>query len=142
VRVNLVIRPSKTLCLVLSGGRASHDSAVTPIYDDELHGVPTAISGRRGLRPGLIPSASLMTKAKGIDPKSRGLATKAIDGSQLTDYGLIDIVASTPFRDAFHIARPTIQKPVYVLRADHVAGREALKAILKKDRLPSAFRKQ
>jgi hypothetical protein len=83
-----------------------------------------------------------MAKAKGIDRKNRGLATEAVDGSQLTDYGLIDIVASTPFRDAFEIARPTIQKPVYVLRADHLAGREALKAVLKKNRSPSAFRKQ
>lgn len=142
MRVNLVIRPSKTLCLVLSGGRASHDSAVTPIYDDELHGVSTAISGWSGLRPGLIPSASLMTKTKGIDRKNRGLATEAVDGSQSTDYGLIDIMASTPLRDAFLIARPTIQKPVYVLLVDHVAGREAFKAILKKNRSPSAFRKQ
>jgi hypothetical protein len=83
-----------------------------------------------------------MTKAKGIDRKNRGLAAEAVDGSQSTDYALIDIVASTPFRDAFHIARPTIQKPVYVLRADHVAGREELTAILEKNRSPSAFRKQ
>lgn len=83
-----------------------------------------------------------MTKTKGIDRKNRGLATEAVDGSQSTDYGLIDIMASTPFRDAFLITRPTIQKPVYVLLADHVAGREALKAVLKKNRSPSAFRKR
>jgi len=68
--------------------------------------------------------------------------TEAVDGSQSTDYGLIDIVASAPFRDAFRITHPTIQKPVYVLLANHVAGREALKAVLKKSRSPSAFPKQ
>lgn len=83
-----------------------------------------------------------MTKTKGINRKNRGLATEAVDGSQSTDYSLIDIVASTPFRDAFHIARPPVQKPVYVLLADHVAGREAFKGVLKKNRSPSAFREQ
>jgi hypothetical protein len=60
-----------------------------------------------------------MTKTKGIDRKNRGLATEAIDGSQSTDYSLVHVVASTPFRDALHIAPPTIQKSVYVVRADH-----------------------
>lgn len=98
------------------------DPAIVPIYDDKLDGVSRALSAGRGLRPRLIASASLMTKTKGIDRKSRVLAT--------------------PFRDAFQIARPTIEKPVYVLLADHVAGCEVLKAALKKNRSPSAFRKQ
>lgn len=119
-----------------------HDPAIVPIYDDILDGVSRVLSARRGLRPRLIASASLVTKTKGIDRKNCGLATEAVDGDQSLDYGLIDIVASTPFRDAFCIARPTIKKPVYVPLADHVAGREALKVALKKNRSPSAFRKQ
>lgn len=119
-----------------------HDPAIVPVYDGKLDGVSGALSAGRALRPRLIASASLMTNTKGVDRKNRRPATEAVDGGQSTDYGLIDIVASTPFRDAFLIARPTIQKPVYVLLADHVAGREALKAALKKNRLPSAFRKQ
>ncbi len=108
-----------------------HDPAIVPIYDDKLDGISRALSAEGELRPRLIASASLMTKAKGIDRKNRGLASEAVDGSQSMDDGLIDIMASTPFRDAFHIARPTVQKSVYVLRADHVAGREAFKAVLK-----------
>lgn len=83
-----------------------------------------------------------MTNTKGVNRKNRGLAIEAVDGGQSLDYGLIDIVASTPFRDAFCIARPTIKKLVYVLLADHVAGREALKAAPKKNRSPCAFRRQ
>jgi hypothetical protein len=119
-----------------------HDPAIVPVYDDKLDGVSGALSAGRELRPRLIASASLMANTKGVDRKNRGPATEAVDGGQSLDYGLIDIVASAPFRDAFCIALPTIKKLVYVLFADHVAGREALKAALKKNRSASAFGRQ
>jgi len=127
LRGKLVVRPSEPFGIALRGTGISNDSTAISIYDDELDGVSTAVASWRGLRHGLICSASLVTETEGIYSDGRGVFVESVHPNQPMHHRLVDVVASAPIRDGFAIPRLAIQDLVDVRYVDH-EGRIAVAA--------------